>query len=847
MTIQSQTARLSFICNGTSTVFPVNIQSYNASDFLVLVTNVATGLSTPLTLNSDYTLVSSGTLAPTFWTLTTQTGQLPSPYVSGNTLQVILNPTETQLTQYVQGQAFPSLAVQTNIDRLTQIDIRQSDILSRAIVAPDGDVSPVMALPIAALRKSTNLGFDVNGNVALNLALASGTISTATLAPFLGLSQTVAEALAGVTPVNLAYAPGDVRRYGAIGDGVTNDAAALTTAYSVGGTIFHPALNYFLGITSVNVPANTKLTFSKGAKFTVTATPASMPQAYLNITGSNVEIDGAVGFIAANPFSTYAAKGAFIGFGASNISNIKIRNCDSNWFMHGILGSSFAATVANSVSNVVIERCRFTSYACDIYHTGLSPLNWLIDGTIHDGTRVTPSNNAGAIQINAGVDIANVNNFTQSIYDSGYGQKIKIVNCEIGAMVDRPIRIMNCQQVNVSNNDLALNIGSFFSGLFSADAVTFDLCRKVTCHDNTIFGGGENGIDVLSCQDIEVHDNVIKQCNTTGVFVFLSDLWNASVTSPKLSSITTRTSLQTSNVNVHDNYIEAYDDIHIAAGQNVKVHDNLLKLFKTSTNWISGSNPDLLSLDNTAGAAYFGETSFNWMHDVECKGNKPVLVSVSNVACNSGTGVFTTSGGVPHGFVTGDRIETVAAGTSTTVDYPAGLDYKLDYYVIFVSTSTFKLASTLVNAFAGTAITLTTNGLTVSGSALFVREQTYPASINISSTNYYSATNIVLDENIGFVSTNLFSTLATIVPGTSLLFKNYKHQFIYDPAVNYTLARNIIDKYYGLPQGRASDGTVVYGIAATSATSGGYSFAVGAKPGNIVGSPADGYIKTSFW
>lgn len=238
MTIGTNTARVSFNCDGVTSAFPVPIQAYQAQDFLVLATNA--GGVTTLVLNSDYTLAPSGTLAPTQWSLATRTGQLPSPFVAGITLQVILNPQQVQQTQYVQGQQFPSLAVQTNVDRLTQMVIRESDILARAIVAPDGDVAPVMTLPPASARKSTNLGFDANGNVAVNIALASGVISTATLAPFLNLSQTAAEAAAGVVPTALQYPPYTPRRYGALGDGATNDTAAWLSAIAacpVGGII----------------------------------------------------------------------------------------------------------------------------------------------------------------------------------------------------------------------------------------------------------------------------------------------------------------------------------------------------------------------------------------------------------------------------------------------------------------------------------------------------------------------------------------------------------------------------------------------------------------------------------
>lgn len=248
MTIGTSTSRVSFACDGTTKIFPVPIQAYLATDFTVMLTaSVALGgAQTTLTLNSDYNLATSGTLTPTAWTLTTLAA---SAYLTGYTLQVFCNPVQTQQTQYVQGQAFPSLAVQTNIDRLTQMVQRLQDQVSRAVRAPDGDPSPGMLLPAVALRASMYLATDVNSNITTTAALPGTANTPASLGPiFNPLSP--AEILAGTAPAanNYVYPAVpflDARRYGwLISNTAAQNATALTTAITalngLGGTIILP-------------------------------------------------------------------------------------------------------------------------------------------------------------------------------------------------------------------------------------------------------------------------------------------------------------------------------------------------------------------------------------------------------------------------------------------------------------------------------------------------------------------------------------------------------------------------------------------------------------------------------
>jgi len=53
---------------------------------------------------------------------------------------------------------------------------------------------------------------------------------------------TSAETTAGVTPVDFSYPPGDVRRYGAVGNGSTDDSGAFQTAINTGHNVIAPEI-----------------------------------------------------------------------------------------------------------------------------------------------------------------------------------------------------------------------------------------------------------------------------------------------------------------------------------------------------------------------------------------------------------------------------------------------------------------------------------------------------------------------------------------------------------------------------------------------------------------------------
>lgn len=70
------------------------------------------------------------------------------------------------------------------------------------------------------------------------------------------IQQTDAERVSGVVPTNYAYAPGDVRRYGADPTGVSDSSAAWTAAVSCNAYVFdgYPGGGSYLFSTQVSVP-----------------------------------------------------------------------------------------------------------------------------------------------------------------------------------------------------------------------------------------------------------------------------------------------------------------------------------------------------------------------------------------------------------------------------------------------------------------------------------------------------------------------------------------------------------------------------------------------------------------
>ena len=137
------------------------------------------------------------------------------------------------------------------------------------------------------------------------------------------------EAVAKITPTNTSYAPGDVRRYGAVGTGSTDDSSALRSAFKSGANVFIPP-DFNCGISTEITCAIPNITVSGGGKISFYSYP----------TGGNV-------------FAVYVS--------ASGVSFTDIA-FDGSQITSPISATNIAFIYANyQASGLSVSRCKFTN------------------------------------------------------------------------------------------------------------------------------------------------------------------------------------------------------------------------------------------------------------------------------------------------------------------------------------------------------------------------------------------------------------------------------------------------------------------------------------------------------
>lgn len=210
-----------------------------ASHLVVITTVVSTGISTTHTLNSTYTVSGTGD---------------PSGYITFNTapasgVRITLKRVVPlyQRTRYVENDIFPAASHEAALDKLTMIAQQLDEKVGRAMLLEEG--SPTIPVTFPEPGASKFIRYNSTGT-ALEAADITGTLNTTVDAvqatTYVGLpTPAAAGKLRWVTDeVRGLYADTGSRwvhafarvafvdAFGAVGDGTTDDRAAVLAAYN---------------------------------------------------------------------------------------------------------------------------------------------------------------------------------------------------------------------------------------------------------------------------------------------------------------------------------------------------------------------------------------------------------------------------------------------------------------------------------------------------------------------------------------------------------------------------------------------------------------------------------------
>lgn len=223
MTIPSRPSQISYLGDGSAASFPIPFAFNSAVDLLVRITDMESG--SVYTVTTGVTTVggngSTGTLV------------FSTPPAVGVKVTIIDDPLIEQNTSYQDNSAFPAKTHERALDLAARIDKRTRALIARSLRTVDGD--PVSDLTLASIfvRKNKFLHFNANGEIEYVAGVTDQLpVSQSVIASLLN-TQTKNEENAGVVPVDSLYLEGMFERYGAIGNGIDDDSAALNMAARV--------------------------------------------------------------------------------------------------------------------------------------------------------------------------------------------------------------------------------------------------------------------------------------------------------------------------------------------------------------------------------------------------------------------------------------------------------------------------------------------------------------------------------------------------------------------------------------------------------------------------------------
>lgn len=245
MTVTSETVRVAYAGNGSTTVFSTSFIFEDNDHVVVTLIVDATGVETAWVEGTQYTLTGAGTGAA--GSLTVDTSPTDYTPASGETLVIVRDVPHTQETDFPTGGSFPSSSVETALDLAAMRSAKNAFDIGRTLHAPDTDDSAIdMQLPNETDRASKFLQFNADGEPIAVTAVGAGLVTftaageamaeaadAAAQRTLLGLGTAALETI-GTSGATVAKNDANIARSGTLTQtGATTITATLTAGQQV--------------------------------------------------------------------------------------------------------------------------------------------------------------------------------------------------------------------------------------------------------------------------------------------------------------------------------------------------------------------------------------------------------------------------------------------------------------------------------------------------------------------------------------------------------------------------------------------------------------------------------------